>query len=319
MNFVFGPVPSRRLGRSLGVNNIAADTKEPPKICTYACIYCQLGHTLQMQITRQAFYAPEDLVAAVREKITTMRRTDDHIDYITVVPDGEPTLDINLGRTLAALKPLGFPLAVITNASLIWQPEVRAALAQADWVSLKVDAVMESVWRKMDRPHGKLQLSHILGGVQTFARDFQGQLVTETMLVADVNNTDASLTETAAFIGDLHPATAYISVPTRPPAEPWVRPPDEATLNRAYQIFAAHISHVTYLIGYEGNAFAASGDAAADLLSITAVHPMREDAVGDLLARDNADWSVVKNLVAQDLLVESTYQTQTFYTRKLSL
>ncbi len=319
MNFAFGPVPSRRLGRSLGVNNIAADTEEPPKICTYACIYCQLGRTLQMQITRQAFYAPENLVAAVQEKITTMRRMDDHIDYITVVPDGEPTLDINLGRTLAALKPLGFPLAVITNASLIWQPEVRAALGQADWVSLKVDAIMESIWRSIDRPYGKLQLPRILEGAQAFACDFQGQLVTETMLVADVNDTEVSLTETAAFIDDLNPATAYISVPTRPPAESWVHPPDEATLNRAYQIFAAHGPRVEYLIGYEGNAFAASGNAAEDLLSITAVHPMRKDAVGDLLARDNADWSVVKNLVAQDLLVESTYQTQTFYTRKLSL
>ncbi len=324
MHFVFGPVPSRRLGHSLGVNNIAAGateaagTEEPPKICTYACVYCQLGRTLHMQITRQAFYAPADLVAAVREKITTLRRENDPIDYITIVPDGEPTLDINLGRTLAALKPLGLPLAVITNASLIWQPEVRAALAKADWVSLKIDAVMASIWRRVDRPHGKLQLAQILEGAQTFARDFQGHVATETMLVAGANDADATLKATAAFIGELQPHIAYISVPTRPPAESWVHPPDEATLNRAYQIFASHVPRVEYLIGYEGNAFAASGNAVEDLLSITAVHPMRKDAVSKLLVRDNADWSVVENLLAQASLVESTYETQTFYTRKLS-
>ena len=98
---VFGPVPSRRLGRSLGINNI------PPKICSYSCVYCQLGRTLRMEIKRRAFYEPEELIRAVRERVEEFREGGERIDYLTFVPDGEPTLDSNLGEEIAALKDLG--------------------------------------------------------------------------------------------------------------------------------------------------------------------------------------------------------------------
>lgn len=305
----FGPVPSRRLGRSLGINHI------PPKTCSYACVYCQLGRTPHMQIARQAFYPPEAVAAAVQEKVAVAAACGEPIDYLTCVPDGEPTLDLHLGAILAALKPLGIPLAVITNASLLGEPAVRAALAQADWVSLKMDAAHEAIWRRVDRPHGRLRLAESLAGAHAFARDFAGTLVTETMLVAGVNDAPDTVAETAAVIADLRPAIAYLGIPTRPPAEPWVRPPDEGTLNRAYQIFAATLPRVELLIGYEGNAFAATGDAVADLLSITAVHPLREDAVAECLARCGATWDVVQHLLTCGALVAVTYQQHTFYLR----
>jgi wyosine [tRNA(Phe)-imidazoG37] synthetase (radical SAM superfamily) len=131
----FGPVPSRRLGRSLGINNIL------PKICTYSCVYCQLGRTLKMQVQRQAFYEPGEIWSAVSDKVEKVRETGEAIDYMAFVPDGEPTLDINLGREIELLKRLSLPVAVITNASLIWRQDVRTDLMAADWVSLKVDAV----------------------------------------------------------------------------------------------------------------------------------------------------------------------------------
>lgn len=305
----FGPVPSRRLGRSLGLNHI------PPKTCSYACVYCQLGRTPHMQIARQAFYPPEAVVAAVQEKVAVAAACGEPIDYITCVPDGEPTLDLYLGEILAALKPLGIPLAVITNASLLGDPAVRTALAQADWVSLKMDAAPESIWRRVDRPHGRLHLAEILAGARTFARNFNGTRVTETMLVAGVNDAPDTLAATAAVIADLCPAIAYIGIPTRPPAELWVRPPDEGTLNRAYQIFAATLPRVELLIGYEGNAFAATGDAVADLLSITAVHPLRADAVAALLARCGVTWDTVHDLVARGDLVAAEFNHYTFYLR----
>ena len=155
MMIAFGPVPSRRLGKSLGINNI------PPKICTYACVYCQLGSTLQMRVDRQPFYAPEALVTDVQRKVASAREKDETIDYLTFVPDGEPTLDVNLGREMALLRPLSIKIAVISNASLIWRVDVREELAHADWVSLKVDAATEDVWRRVDRPHGKLRLAAI--------------------------------------------------------------------------------------------------------------------------------------------------------------
>lgn len=305
----FGPVPSRRLGRSLGINHV------PPKTCSYACIYCQLGRTPRLQRSRQVFYPPEAVVAAVQAKVTATVAAGESLDYLTFVPDGEPTLDINLGAILLALKPLGIPLAVITNASLLGDPEVRAALQLADWVSLKMDAADETIWRRIDRPHGRLRLTDILAGAHTFARVFTGTLVTETMLVASVNDSPEALAATAAIIAELRPAVAYLSIPTRPPAEPWVQPPDEATLNQAYQCFAAALPRVELLSGYEGNTFAATGDAAADLLSITAVHPLRADAVAEVLARCGATWEIVQGLVARGELVAVTYNQHTFYLR----
>ncbi|MCK4471545.1 MAG: radical SAM protein, partial [Anaerolineae bacterium] len=114
----FGPVPSRRLGRSLGINNI------PPKICTYSCVYCQLGRTIKMQIKRHAFYEPEKVLQDVHDKVEKVRETGERIDYLTFVPDGEPTLDVNLGREIELLRPLGIKIAVISNGSLIGREDV---------------------------------------------------------------------------------------------------------------------------------------------------------------------------------------------------
>ncbi|MBN1583693.1 MAG: radical SAM protein [Anaerolineae bacterium] len=308
---VFGPVPSRRLGRSLGVNNI------PPKHCTYSCVYCQIGRTTQMRVERSAFYEPERVLAAVQTRIAQADQAGERIDYLTFVPDGEPTLDIHLGRTIVMLKSLGLPVAVITNGALLWQEDVRTALMQADWVSCKVDAVQEAIWRRIDRPHRRLRLSSILDGMLAFASTYGGALVTETMLVGGINDADAHLRQVADFVGRLQPDAAFLSIPTRPPAVKWVRPVDEAGLNRAYQILCGRVAHVECLIGYEGNAFASTGDAVQDLLSITAVHPMREDAVGALLARTETDWSVVDGLIAQGHMRRIDYEGKAFYARKL--
>lgn len=307
----FGPVPSRRLGQSLGINNI------PPKICTYSCVYCQVGRTLRMHVDRRPFYEPEEVASSVREKVARAREAGEPIDYLTFVPDGEPTLDVNLGREIELLRPLGLPIAVISNASLISREDVRRELMSADWVSLKVDAVDSAIWRQNDRPHRSLHLSPILEGLLAFAGHFGGELVTETMLVAGVNDGPRHLRGLAAFLARLQPDRAYLSIPTRPPAEPWVQAPDEEVVNRAYHILREEVSKVEYLIGYEGNAFAFTGDVEQDLLSITAVHPMREDAVSDYLARAGAGWTAVQRLVAEGQLAAVKYREHAFYLRKL--
>ncbi len=308
---VFGPVPSRRLGRSLGVNHL------PTKVCSYACVYCQVGRTLKMHIQRQAFLPPEEVAEAVRKRVEQLRRQGESPDFITFVPDGEPTLDQNLGRMLDLMRPLGIPLAVITNASLLWQEEVQEDLLKADFVSLKVDAVSEALWRRINRPHGSLRLSRILQALLAFRKRFPGTLVTETMLVnVDYGDEFAHI---AAFLKDLRPHRAYLAVPTRPPAEPWVEPPAPEVLHRAYRIFAEALGeeHVEYLVGYEGDAFSSTGDAETDLLSITAVHPMREDAVQALLQRSGASWEVVERLIREGKLLRVEYQGHRYYLRAL--
>ena len=307
----FGPVPSRRLGRSLGINNI------PPKVCTFSCIYCQVGRTMQMQVERRAFYEPEDIVKEVQDKVDKARGMGEPIDYLTFVPDGEPTLDVNLGREIELLKPLGIRMAVISNGTLISRPDVRDELMQMDWVSLKVDSTREETWRKVNRPHRGLSLSSIMKGMLEFARAYPGELATETMLVRGVNDGERHAEEVADFLADLGPGKAYLSVPTRPPAEKRVQQPSEEIINRFYQILSKRIDHVEYLIGYEGNAFASSGNAPEDLLSITAVHPMREEAVRDLLSRADADWSIVQRLVGQGQLVVAEHDGRRFYMRRI--
>jgi wyosine [tRNA(Phe)-imidazoG37] synthetase (radical SAM superfamily) len=296
---VFGPVPSRRLGRSLGINNI------PHKICSYSCVYCQVGRTRGFQIEPTAFYEPEAIAREVRKKTTKLRDMGESVDYLTFVPDGEPTLDLNLATTIELLKPLGIGIAVITNGSLLGREDVRATLMGADWVSFKLDSVSDASWRRINRPHSGLQLDGILEGMLEFRRRYRGTLVTETMLVRELSDGNGNLNSIAAFLGRLQPAVAYLSIPTRPPAESWVQQPAEETVAR-----------VEHLIGYEGNAFASTGKADEDLLAITAVHPMREEAVSELLERARADWSVVREMIDRSLLVETEYDGRKYFVRK---
>ncbi len=309
----FGPVPSRRLGRSLGINNI------PLKVCTYSCVYCQVGKTSRMQVDRAQFYDPEEIYMDVRKKVEKAQKKGESVDYLTFVADGEPTLDANLGQEIELLKPLGFKIAVITNGSLIWREDVRADLAKADWVSIKIDSTGEKNWRRINRPQRTLEPAVILGGMLEFADGYSGTLVTETMLVKSLNDSAKSFRKIAGFLNHMQPVKAYVAVPKRPPAEKWVRLPDKDVLNEAFQILNEKPFQVEYLVGYEGNAFAFTGDVEKDLLSITAVHPMRQDAVSEFLLRAGADWQIVHKLIAQSQLTEAEYKGSKFYMRDLQL
>lgn len=306
----FGPVPSRRLGRSLGINNI------PPKVCTYSCTYCQVGRTYQMETKRRPYYPPLEIFDEVKEKVQKSRKLGMTIDYLTFVPDGEPTLDINLGPEIDTLRSLGIRVAVISNASLIWDEDVQKELCKADWVSLKVDAVEETAWHKINRPHRSLELKTILHAVRDFSRIYRGVLVTETMLLRGINDGEHALELVADFLSDVKPTAAYISVPTRPPAEEWARAPSEESINQAYQIFSSMLKHVELLVGYEGNSFAPTGDAEQDLLSIMAVHPIRQDAVREFLEQAGREWIVIQRLMASGQIAETEYGGKKFYSRR---
>ncbi|WP_461865462.1 radical SAM protein [Thermococcus sp.] len=308
----FGPVPSRRLGKSLGINNI------PDKVCSYACVYCQIGRTLKMEVERRSFYDPDFIFREVEEKVRESVGRGEDIDYLTFVPDGEPTLDINLRKEVELLKQLEVPLAILTNSSLIWRKDVREELLGFDFVSLKLDAVSEALWRRIDRPHKSLKLEKILEGMLEFRDEFKGKIVTETMLIDGIDYKD-EFEKIAEFLKLLKPDIAYIGIPTRPPAEEWVKPASEETINRAFQTFEEALGEgkVEYLIGYEGNAFAFTGNIEEDLLSITAVHPMREEAVRKLLEKADADWSVVENLLKAGKLIRLEYNGKRFYMRRL--
>jgi wyosine [tRNA(Phe)-imidazoG37] synthetase (radical SAM superfamily) len=269
-----------------------------------------------MQVTRKTFYDTAAIFEKVERKVRETRDASEPVDFLTFVSDGEPTLDINLGKTIEALKPLGVKIGVISNASLISQAPVRDALEGADWVSLKIDAISEGVWRKVNRPHRSLDLDRILEGVSRFSSIRQGEWTTETMLVQGLNDIDIEVQKVARFISGLSSARSYLSIPIRPPAVESVKCPEEEAINRAYQIFREESIDVEYLIGYEGNAFASTGDAESDLLGITSVHPMREDAVGELLSRAGADWTLIERLLTAGKLVKVDYDSSVFFVRR---
>lgn len=305
----YGPVPSRRLGRSLGINNI------PPKACTYACVYCQVGRTIEMVNERREFYTPGNIVNEVRGRVTNVRKAGEEIDFLSFVPDGEPTLDIHLGEEIELLRGLNIRIAVITNGSLMGLPAVREELMAADWISLKVDAVDEDTWRQINRPHRKLDLDSIHQGMIDFRREYTGTLVTETMLVEGVNDSYQHARETAEFLTRLQPSLAYIAVPTRPPAKDGVGSPNSETLLRYFQVFAKQVGSAEFLIGYEGNTFVSAGDPVENLLSITSVHPMREEAVDEFLKRASADWIIVEDLVREGKILQVEYEGHKYYLR----
>jgi wyosine [tRNA(Phe)-imidazoG37] synthetase (radical SAM superfamily) len=226
-------------------------------------------------------------------------------------------LDINLGREIDRLKSLGIKVAVITNGSLIYRDDVKKDLMKADWVSLKFDSISKTSWRKINRPHQDLELGLITKGMLDFSKNFRGKLVTETMLVEGISTDSDILKKMVEFLTRLNPAKAYLAIPTRPPAENWVYPPAPENINVAFQVFYENLDQVEYLIGYEGDAFAFTGNVEEDLLSITSVHPMRKSAVREYLKKAGDDWSIVHQLIVQSKLVETEYAGQKFYLRNI--
>jgi wyosine [tRNA(Phe)-imidazoG37] synthetase (radical SAM superfamily) len=271
-----------------------------------------------MMTQLQKYYPPAQIFKEVQEKVKKSKEKEELIDYLTFVPDGEPTLDINLGQEIKLLKSLGIKIAVITNASLLDQERVKENLKEADLVSLKVDSVEEEIWRRVNRPHRNLHLSSLLESMFQFTRTFRGEIIVETMLVKDINDSIYHIEKVADFLHQLKPSKVYLSIPIRPPAEKWVQSPSEEVLSRSYNLFREKIDQVECLIGYEGNDFTFIGNVEEDLLSITSVHPMREEALRDFLKRANSNWSVIEQLIEQGKLAESRYKGHKFYIRKIS-
>ncbi len=310
---VYGPIPSRRLGQSIGVNNI------PPKICSYSCVYCQLGRTNHMQVKRQAFYKPQDICSEAEIKIRQLKTENKQADYFSFVPDGEPTLDLNLGKTIKLLKPYNIKIAVITNASLLWMDEVKEDLMGADWVSVSIDAADEDAWRKIDRPHGMLKHKDILNGIIEFSKAFRGTLVTETMLVEGINDHKTCIEKIAEQIALAQPQRAYLLVPTRPPAESSVkRASSDSLRNAAAIIRGVSGTDVECITGDETEeGFFFTEDIADDILSIASVHPIREDIVESLLKKRNANRLIISELIDRGSLIEYTYEGKKFYKRNI--
>lgn len=308
----FGPVPSRRLGRSLGINNI------PFKHCPYNCVYCQLGETRYQHLETADYYSPKQIFQSVQEKLQKLLEKNERIDYLTFVADGEPTLDRNLGETIDLIRDLKVKIAVITNGSLLRNEFILKSLSNCDLVSLKIDSGIPALWKRVNQPVDKLSWEEFTLGLKAFAKNFSGQIITESMLVKGLNDSEENLESIANFIGGLRVTTAYISAPVRPPVKKWVTYPEESVFLKAYQIYSWNdkIPRVELLINYEGNDFSIGEKVEEDFLAIISVHPMREDAVNNFLKKAHLSWEFIDGLLADKKIIRLNYQNYHYFMRK---
>jgi wyosine [tRNA(Phe)-imidazoG37] synthetase (radical SAM superfamily) len=210
MAHLFGPVPSRRLGRSLGVDLI------PPKTCTYDCIYCEVGPTTRKTGRRFAYRTD----AIIAELTDCLRDPAPAPDVITLAGSGEPTLNLGLGRIIEAIKEMTrIPVAVLTNGALLYLPEVRRELAAADLVLPSLDAAREATYRAINRPLPELTLDRLLEGLAAFRREYRGQIWLEVMLIKGINDTDTELVLLRQALATIAPDKVQLNTVVRPGVE----------------------------------------------------------------------------------------------------
>jgi len=280
MKYVFGPVPSRRLGQSLGIDPV------PLKTCNWNCIYCQLGRSKPLVNERREYFPREEILAEVEQALAS--RTPGNIDWVTFVGSGETTLHAGIGWLIQQVKSLTrLPVAVITNGSLLYQPKVRLELSAADAVLPSLDAGNASLYRKLNRPYPKLSFERLMDGLIAFRKEYYGKLWVEVMLVRGTNDTEIALSEIAAALKRIQPDEVHILQPTRPPAETWVQPSDEERLLRASAILGdiARVIHPA-----SGSFDLGSAESLVDaIVGIITRHPMREEELIETLEHFSPD------------------------------
>ncbi len=276
MKYIFGPVPSRRLGQSLGIDTI------PLKTCNWNCVYCQLGRTKPLTNERKQYFPPEDILAEVKQALETHKPGE--IEWVTFVGSGEPLLHSSMGYLIRGVKELtDLPIAVITNGSLLYLPEVRQELVAADAVLPSLDAGTPGLYRHINRPHADITYDRLLGGLIDFRSVYQGKLWVEVMLVHGLNDTSEALWSLAEALRLVQPDEVHILLPTRPPAETWVRPPDEESLMQAVAI----LGNIARVIHPAEGSFDLGGydNPVEAVIGIITRHPMRQEELERTLER----------------------------------
>ena len=212
---LYGPVPSRRLGFSLGIDVL------PSKLCSFNCIYCQLGPTPRTINRRKEYVSASKIISQIKEIL----QTEKNIDYITFSGSGEPTLNSKIGQLIREIKTFtDIPVAVLTNSSLLTQESVRDELKEADLVVPSLDAATQDVFVKVNRPHPSFRIEHIINGLKEFRRIFNGALWLEILLVKGVNDFPSHIRELKKAITEINPDKIQLNTVIRPPAEKYAQP-----------------------------------------------------------------------------------------------
>ena len=223
---IYGPVPSRRLGRSLGIDLL------PAKICSYDCIYCQLGRTVKTTIKRRPYRKAAEVLPQIEETLARGVKA----DCITIAGSGEPTLNSDIGAVIHGIKQhTTLPVAVLTNGSLLSDETVRDSLMAADIVVPSLDAFDRVSFEKINRPHDSIDFARMLQGLVDFSHNFGGRLWLEILIMDGVNASPADAARFRPLVDRIAPTDVYINTAVRPAPEPIARKVGEDTIDRFYQ------------------------------------------------------------------------------------
>jgi len=297
MSHLFGPVPSRRLGRSLGLDIT------PYKTCTFDCIYCQLGRTTNKTVQRQEYIA-SDLVLSEIEDFLSEGEGD--VDYITFAGSGEPTLHSGIGEMIDTIKTMtDIPVAVITNGSLLFREDVRGDLSNADVVLPSLDAATAPVFRAVNQPHESLSVDQIIEGLRMFREAFEGEFWLEIMFVRGVNDGTYEITALSDAISAINPDRVQLNTVVRPPRED-VGPVDEDEMVR---IQGAFVGNFDVEIIAETRI-----EVRADILPLLERRPLTLDQIaGSLEMHRNEAAKYLRELAEQGVVVETVHGDKRYF------
>jgi len=244
--YLYGPVPSRRLGRSLGIDLV------PHKICTYNCIYCQIGKTTGRTLLRREYVPTDEVLDEVKEFLL---KGNSQIDYFSLSGSGEPTLHSKIGRIIQEIKRLSsIPVAVITNGSLLFEEEVRKDLVAADVVLPSLDAVSREVFERINRPDQTVSIEKVIEGMVDFRKIYRGKIWLEILLCKGVNDTTGELQKMKEVVKRIQPDLIHLNTVVRPPSEDWVKPLSQREMEDIRDFFGEKASvisefdrHLTYV------------------------------------------------------------------------
>lgn len=216
MRLIFGPVASRRLKRSLGVDLV------PYKTCSFDCIYCELGTTTSLTIERKEYVPAKDVLSQLRQRLSELREPP---DYVTLGGSGEPTLHSGIGTIISEVKRLtAIPTAVLTNSSLLFREDVQRDLLGADVVLPSLDAVSPAIFQRLNRPHPSLDPAKIVQGLKEFRTIFTGRIWLEVLFVQGINDTPEEVSALQRAVAEIAPDKIHLNTIDRPPAEEGFQP-----------------------------------------------------------------------------------------------
>lgn len=238
MKYIYGPVHSRRLGFSLGISPV------PYKVCNFDCIYCQLGNTTKKTSQRKEYIRIEDILSELTQLISNFDysasragRRNLHIDYITISGTGEPLLNLGISTLIRGIKEItSIPIALITNASLIKDRNIRKEILGADLILPSLDTISKETFRMTDRPCPEINIEDIIDGLIDLRREFSGKIYLEIMIVKGINDNTDDFIKFKKVILKIEPDRIHLNTPKRHTTEPGVLVPDEKTLNRIKKI-----------------------------------------------------------------------------------